>query len=231
MSSLVYRLNTLLSSQLHRLPIGTNLPFFYLLWTFLSGRLLASREALAGAPHDASLPEDTVRRSLAALGYGDWQIAPLVAASAQAVRAEGVSEPCSHDGYHPVLCDLVGFFRPRLQGCPPKHYSPTSGKALPAISLGVAVRVGTVVGQAGAVLMYEAASQLAIAVGFWDRRPQGRIGQLRRELARTHFTEWVTTRGEIRKKASPTAHLPKGVQAHRRQGWEEGAKEHLRLAA
>jgi hypothetical protein len=495
MSHPVYRINALLSSLLKALPIGTNLALFYLLWTFLSGRLLASRGALAGALDDAGLPKEAVRRSLAALAYGDWEIAPLVAAFEQTVRSEGVWAPRCHDGYRPVVCDLVGFFRPRLQGCPTKHYSPAAGRSLPAISLGVAVRVGTVVGQrvpvpllllradaadprestlqhtlvrragaelaadevlvadggfhvkemvdaqvpryavrgalnftarrnvlpppkprgrpceygeivrplprrykgkwipatppdweevwvengillcarfcfdlvpsdakpggptfavvvlldprykdplllvvnfvkrpraldgepsappsatveeaalcrlsgaaalgaaeapahpvmwrwpgepsavrgasgqgcyrlykdrwpveqvpqagkqllgagrqfvsgaescqrlpelalfAGAVLMYEAASQPASATGFWDRRPQGTIGRLRRVLARTHFSDWEPTRVELRKKASPTEHLPKGVQAHRRRKREESAKENLPWAA
>lgn len=493
MSPRVYRINALLSSLLQPLPIGTNLALFYLIWTCLSGRLLASRGALAGALDDAGLPKAAVRRSMAALAYGDWEIAPLVAAFDQTVRTEGVWEPRSHDGYRPVVCDLVGFFRPRLQGCKTKHYSPAAGKSLPAISLGVAVRVGAVMGQrvpvpllllradaadprestlqrtlvrrvgaalaadevlvadggfhvkelldakvprfavrgalnftarrnelpapkkrgrpceygesvrplprtyagktlpatppdweevwvengmllraqfffdlvprdqkpggppfavvvifdpryqqpllvvvnvverpvaaqedaparpsatveeatlcrlagalraeaapshpvrwrrpgepsavrgasgqgcyrlykdrwpveqvpqagkqllgagrqfvfgeesrqrlpelalwAGAVLMYEAASQPAVATGFWDRRPQGTIGRLRRALARTHFSDWVPTRGELRKKASPTEHLPKGVLAHRRQKRDERLKENLRLAA
>ncbi len=495
MSPRVYRINALLSSLLQPLPLGTNLALFYLIWTFLSGRLLASRGALAGALDDAGLPKDAVRRSMAALAYGDWEIAPLVAAFDQTVRAEGVWEPRSHDGYRTVACDLVGFFRPRLHGCPTKHYSPAAGKALPAISLGVAVRVGAVMGQrvpvpllllradtadprectlqrtlvrrvgallaagevlvadggfhvqemldaqvprfavrgarnftarrnalpppkprgrpceygeivrplprtydgkeiaatppdweevwienglllgaqfffdlvpsdakpggptfavvvifdpryqeplllvvnfirrpgaleevpsaspsapvaearlchqagtaargeeeapshpvrwrwpgepsavrgasgqgcyrlykdrwpveqvpqaakqllgagrqfvsgeasrqrlpelalfAGAVLMYEAASQPAIATGFWDRRPQGTLGRLRRALARTHYSDWVPTRGEIRKKVSPTAHLPKGVEAHRRHKRDGSPKETLRLAA
>lgn len=43
-----------------------------------------------------------------------------------------------------MACDLVGFCRPRLQDCPTKHYSSAAGKALPAIPLGIAARVGTV---------------------------------------------------------------------------------------
>jgi hypothetical protein len=43
-----------------------------------------------------------------------------------------------------VACDLVGFFRPRLQDCPTQHSSSTAGKALPAIPVGIAARVGTV---------------------------------------------------------------------------------------
>jgi hypothetical protein len=84
---------------------------------------------------------------------------------------------------------------------------------------------------AGALLMYEAASQPAIATGFWDRRPQGTIGRLRRALARTHFSDFVPTREELRKKASPTGHLPKGVLAHRRHKPDEIQEENSRLAA
>jgi hypothetical protein len=49
-----------------------------------------------------------------------------------------------HGGYRPVACDLVGFWRPRLQGCPTKHYCAPAGKALPAIPLGLTARVGSV---------------------------------------------------------------------------------------
>jgi hypothetical protein len=495
MSLRVYRINALLSSLLHPMPIGTNLALFYLIWTLLSGRLLASRGAISGALDDAGLPKEAVRRSMAALAYGRWEIAPLVAAFARTVETEGVWYPHSHDGYHPLACDLVGFFRPRLRGCPTKHYSPAAGRSLPAIPLGVAVRVGSVTGQrvpvpvlilradpadprestlqrtllrrvgarlgpgevlvadggfhvpemldaqvprflvrgavnltarrnflpapkgrgrpceygeivrplprsyggkeipatppdweevwvengrllrarfffdlvpsdckpggpsfaavviwdpryekpllvetnlvgrptvperaapvdpaaateaavvcrlaqtlavgeepaashpvvwrrpgepsavrgasgqgcyrlykdrwpveqvpqagkqllgagrqfvrgeesrqrlpelalfAGAVLMYEAASQPAIATGFWDRRPQGTIGRLRRALGRTHFSDWVPRREAIRKKASPTAHLPKGVLGHRRPKRDEIPKQSVRRAA
>ena len=106
MSPQVYRINTLLSSLLQRLPVGTNLAVFYLIWTFLSGRLLASRGAVVGALDDAGLPKEAVRRSMAALAYGHWEIAPLVAAFEQTVRTEGVWEPRCHDGYRPVACDL-----------------------------------------------------------------------------------------------------------------------------
>jgi hypothetical protein len=47
-------------------------------------------------------------------------------------------------GYRPLACDLVGFWRPRLQGCPTKHYGAQVGKALPAISWGITVRIGAV---------------------------------------------------------------------------------------
>jgi hypothetical protein len=490
----VYRINALLSTLLHSLPVGTNLALFHLTWTLLSGRLLASRGALTPALDDAGLPKQAVYRALAALAYGDWQIAPLVQAFDRTVAAEGVWRPHSHDGYRPVAWDLVGFFRPRLKGCHTKHYSPVAGRALPAISLGMAARVGSIMGQrvpvpvlllraegpdrrestlqrtlvhrasallaaeevgvadggfpvqqlldakvprflvrgpsnftarrnrlpepkkrgrpaeygeivrplprryrdheiaatppefeevwvedgcllrarfffdlvpsdkkpggpsfavvvildpryrepllvianvvfppkeadqaamrtavsteeatvcrlagasvaeeepvvshpvvwrrpweksavrgasgqgcyrlykdrwpveqlpqagkqmlgagrqfvsgkesrqrlpelalfAGAVLMYEAASQPAIATGFWDRRPQGTIGRQRRALARTHYSDWVPTREELRKKASPTGHLPKGVRAHRRHKPDEIPEQSLRLVA
>jgi hypothetical protein len=143
----VYRINSLLSTLLHSLPVGTNLALFHLCWTLLSGRLLITRGAVIPALALARLPEDAVRRAWAALAYGRWEIAPLVAALERQVHAEGIWQPHIHDGYRPLVGDLVGFFRPRLQGCVTTHYSSQAGQALPAIPLGLAVRIGSSVGQ------------------------------------------------------------------------------------
>jgi hypothetical protein len=147
MSPSVYRINTVLSSLLHSLPIGTNLALFHLIWTVLSGRLLITRGAVIPALALARLPEEAVRRSWAALAYGRWEIGPLLAALEHHIQAEGVWEPHCHEGYRPVVGDLVGFFRPRLKGCVTSHYSSQAGKALPAIPLGMVVRVGESLGQ------------------------------------------------------------------------------------
>jgi hypothetical protein len=144
MSAPVYRINTLLSSVLRAVPVGTNLALFHLLWTMLSGRLLASRGALFPALADFGLPAPAVRRAWAALAYGDWEIDTLLTHWRQQVLPEGQWQPRCHGGYRPVVADLVGFFRPRLQDCPTRHYSPGAGKALPAIPLGMLARIGTV---------------------------------------------------------------------------------------
>ena len=62
----------------------------------------------------------------------------------QVVQEEQVFHAHQDGGYRPVACDLVGFFRPRLQDCATKHDSSAAGKALPAIPLGIEARVGTV---------------------------------------------------------------------------------------
>ena len=69
----------------------------------------------------------------------------------QLVREEGCFQAHQYGGYRPVACDLVGFFRPRLQDCSTKHYSAAAGKALPAIPVGIAARVGSVGAQRLAV--------------------------------------------------------------------------------
>lgn len=69
---------------------------------------------------------------------------------------------------------------------------------------------------AATVLAYVAATCEAMATGFWDRAPRRTAGRLRRALARTVFPENFPLLADIRKKASPTDHLPKGVNAHRR---------------
>ena len=46
MSPIVYRMNHVLARVVQRVPIGTNLGLFHLLWMLLSGRLLLSRGAV-----------------------------------------------------------------------------------------------------------------------------------------------------------------------------------------
>jgi len=134
----------MLSSVLRSVPIGTNLALFHLLWTLLSGRLLASRGALFSALADTGLPEPAVRRAWAALASGHWEINALLTRWHRLVRAEGHWQPRCHGGYRPVAADLVGFFRPRLADCPTRHYSAPAGKALPAIPFGMLTRIGAV---------------------------------------------------------------------------------------
>ena len=70
---------------------------------------------------------------------------------------------------------------------------------------------------AGNVLAYAAATTTAVATGFWDRCCRPTCGRLRRVLLRVDFSAIPVPEGALRKKASVTAHLPKGVQGHRRQ--------------
>jgi hypothetical protein len=70
---------------------------------------------------------------------------------------------------------------------------------------------------AGNVLTYVAATTAAIATGFWDRCCRPTCGRLRRVLLRVDFSEVPVPEGSLRNKASVTAHLPQGVQGHRRR--------------
>jgi hypothetical protein len=70
---------------------------------------------------------------------------------------------------------------------------------------------------AGNILSYVAATSEAIATGFWDRNARPTCGRLRRTLGRLNFAELPLPEGKLHKKASVTAHLPKGVEGHRRQ--------------
>lgn len=70
---------------------------------------------------------------------------------------------------------------------------------------------------AGSIQTYLAATLPPIPTGFWDRQPKSTPGRLRRWLARTTFSDLPPlTQGRIRKKASVTDHLPKGILGHRR---------------
>jgi hypothetical protein len=70
---------------------------------------------------------------------------------------------------------------------------------------------------AGSIQTYLAATLPPIPTGFWDRNPKRTPGRLRRLLARVTFSDLVLPeQGRIRKKASVTDHLPKGIRGHRR---------------
>ena len=69
---------------------------------------------------------------------------------------------------------------------------------------------------AGSLLTYLAAVLPPVPSGFWDRAPQPTPGRLRRLLAQENFQSLAVETGQLRKKNSVTAHLPKGIDAHRR---------------
>lgn len=70
---------------------------------------------------------------------------------------------------------------------------------------------------AGNVLTHCAAILPPVPTGFWDRVPQATPGRLRRVLSQSVFPNLVEFDPQLRKKNSVSAHLPKGVDAHRRQ--------------
>jgi len=144
MSPLVYRIASLLEHVLAEVPVGTNLALFHLLLALLSGRLLIFRGAIFPALADLGLSEGAVRRSARALSYGRFDPAQLLTAWKLVVLTEGRWHPHRYEGYTPVPCDLVGFFRPRLVDCASKHYHSQSDKALPAVVLGMVGAVGAV---------------------------------------------------------------------------------------
>jgi hypothetical protein len=88
----------------------------------------------------------------------------------------------------------------------PFVFAPESRQRLPEAAL-----------LAGSILAYTAATQPALSTGFWDRAPRPTPGRLRRRLAPVHFQDLLELPQHLRKKPSPTAHVPTGVCGHRRQ--------------
>lgn len=70
---------------------------------------------------------------------------------------------------------------------------------------------------AGNVLAHCAAILPPAPSGFWDRTPKATPGRLRRQLSRAVFPNLVELDPQLRKKNSVFHHLPKGIDAHRRQ--------------
>lgn len=144
MSPLLYAVSARLFQILASVGVGTNLGLYQIFFALLSGRLLASRGALFPALSDSGLSPEAVRRSMAALAYGKWKIATLITAWRKCVDQERHFRRHTYEGYCPVPCDLVGFFRPHLQGPVGKHYTSQAEKALPAMVFGMVADVGSV---------------------------------------------------------------------------------------
>jgi len=83
----------------------------------------------------------------------------------------------------------------------------------------------------GALLSYLAATPPALPSGFWDRAPKLTSGRRRRVLSQVHFQDLQGLPEPLRKKPSPTEHLPKGVLGHRRHKKPEKALYDMPLAA
>ena len=70
---------------------------------------------------------------------------------------------------------------------------------------------------AGSILSYLAATAPLAPTGFWDRQPKRTPGRFRRMLMGKPFPQLYPLPGQLRKKASATGHLPKGILANRRK--------------
>jgi hypothetical protein len=70
---------------------------------------------------------------------------------------------------------------------------------------------------AGSILSYLAATAPLAPTGFWDRQPKRTPGRFRRMLMGKPFPQSYPLPRQLRKKASVTEHLPKGILAHRRK--------------
>jgi hypothetical protein len=131
-----------LQAVVQGLPVGTNFALLQLMWVMLQGRLLVSRGAIFPALTAAGFSWTVARRCWAAMRYGAWESEALIEAWRKYVETEGKWQEHEHDGYRGVAVDLTAFWRPRLKGWLGKHFHSVAGRALPAVSFGVVVRVG-----------------------------------------------------------------------------------------
>lgn len=159
MSEIVYRIVALLEQLVAGVPLGTNLGLLHLLFALLSGRFLSARGAVFPALAEGGLSPQAVRRSSAAVRCGRWQMPDVLARWQQAVQQERHFVVSCYEGVRPVPCNLVGFFRPRLQGCVRKHYTSQADKALPAVVVGLVGGVGRVGTQRLALLRHLVGAQ------------------------------------------------------------------------
>lgn len=131
-----------LQTVVQDLPVGTNFALLQLMWVMLQGRLLSSRGAIFPALTGGGFSWTVARRCWAAMRYGVWESDDLIEAWSQYVEREGKWQEHQYDGYRGVAVDVTAFWRPRLKGWLGKHFHNLAGRALPAVSFGVVVRIG-----------------------------------------------------------------------------------------
>jgi hypothetical protein len=131
-----------LQAVVQSLPVGTNFALLQLMWVMLQGRLLVSRGAIFPALTGAGFSWPVARRCWAAMRYGMWDSTELIEAWDQYVAQAGQWQEHQHEGYRGVAVDVTAFWRPRLKGWLVKHFHNLAGRALPAVSFGVVVRIG-----------------------------------------------------------------------------------------
>jgi len=136
-----------LSQLTENLPVGTNLGMLHFLWMLVSGALLPSRGALFPALKSIGLSDGETRRAWRAFRSGQWRIKDLVRVWRTYVKEQSGWVIHRIEGYVPVTVDLTAFWRPTLKNCPSKHYEPTAGQALPAVTMGLVGEVGAMNGQ------------------------------------------------------------------------------------
>jgi len=141
-----------LVSTVMRTAVGTNLGLLRVLWAMVSGQMLSSRGAMLPALQGSGLSDAEVRQAWSASRYGAWDIGELIDGHVSWVKGNSAWQAIELGGYRVRAGDMVGFFRPKLEGCPTKHFHPLAGQALPAIGLGMIAEIGHIGEQRVALL-------------------------------------------------------------------------------
>ena len=125
-------------------PIGTNIGLIRILWVMVNGSFLRSRGAIFSALHLSGFDAQEIRRSWAALRYGNWEVNELLECWQMYVASQNQWRVRRYEHYRVLSVDITGFWRPHLQGWLGKHYHNLAQKALPAVVVGVMVISGQV---------------------------------------------------------------------------------------
>jgi hypothetical protein len=125
-------------------PVGTNIGLIRILWVMVNGSFLRSRGAIFSALHLSGFDVQEIRRSWAALRYGNWEVNELLETWQLYVASQNQWRMRRYEHLQVLSVDITGFWRPHLQGWLGKHYHHLAQKALPAVVVGVMVTSGQV---------------------------------------------------------------------------------------
>lgn len=125
-------------------PIGTNIGLVRILWVMVNGSFLRSRGAIFSALHLSGFDAQEIRRSWAAVRYGNWEVNELLECWQMYVASQNQWRVRRYEHYQVLSVDITGFWRPHLQEWLGKHYHRLAQKALSAVVVGVMIISGQV---------------------------------------------------------------------------------------
>ncbi len=115
MPTVVYRITDLLAKTVADVPIGTNLGLFRLLFALLAGHFLNARGAVFTALDAFGLPKPDLKRAVAALAYGSWQIEGLLQCWQNSVHQEQRFVANSYEGIRFLPTAVAGLCQQALR--------------------------------------------------------------------------------------------------------------------
>lgn len=136
-----------LSDVVQEAPIGTNISLLRIMWAMVNGSFLKSRGSVHGALAESGFADEEIARGSSGLRSGSWEIDELLSSWHLQIGIKEEWRAKKIENYKAKGVDITGFWRPKLKGETSKLYNSASGRAEPAVIVGVVTTAGEINGK------------------------------------------------------------------------------------